>query len=97
MTPSYAHQFIYSHRSHSCWIVYCHSQPWPRRQPFAAQNDDNENIALNRRANLERTSEMCCTRLAEMQDAKNNRQKFAIWAASQLRTKACIENPKKTC
>jgi len=33
------------------------------------------------RENLGCRSETCCTRLAEIQDAKN-RQKFAIWAPS---------------
>jgi len=42
---------------------------------------------------------MCCTRLAEIQDAKN-REKFVIWAPSHnfvaciFTTKACVDNRK---
>jgi len=40
-------------------------------------------------ANLECMSEMCCTLLAEIQDAKN-RQKFAIWAPSHNFIRLCL-------
>jgi len=51
-------------------------------------------------ANLRCRSETCCTRLAEIQDAKKS-PKIAIWTPSQklsgyFATKARIDNRKKT-